>query len=171
MPHRSPVMFPAACAPSDPRLLRRADLLRDFLAVVNAGGIRAAAERVHLSQSALTRRIQELERLLDVQLFERHSLGMLLTRFGEVLRHHAQLVDLNCHYAVSELEDLRDGGAGELRLAAGPAWDAALVPDAIVAVQKTFPKIRFFVTDRHNDSTLPLLRDARIDLVLGAIPD
>lgn len=171
MPHRAPEpLAPPTTVQSAPRLLRRADLLRDFLAVVNAGGIRAAAEQVHLSQSALTRRVQELERLLDVQLFERHALGMRLTRFGEVLRHHAQLVDLNCYYAATELEDLRDGGAGELRLAAGPAWDAALVPDAIAAVQKTFPRIRFFVTSRHNDSTLPMLSDARLDLVLGSIP-
>jgi len=155
----------------DTQLLRRSDLLLDFLAVVNEGGIRAAAGRVHLSQSALTRRIQELERALGVQLFERHSLGMRLTRFGEVLRHHAQLVDLACHHAVSELHDLRDGGAGELRLAAGPAWDSGLVPDAIVSVQQAFPRIRFLVSSRHNEGTLPLLTDARIDLVLGAIPD
>lgn len=160
-----------AAARAEPRLLRRADLLRDFLAVVDAGGIRAAAEHVHLSQSALTRRIQELERLLDVLLFDRHATGMRLTRFGEVLRHHAQLVDLSCHDALSELDDLRDGGAGELRVAAGPAWDAALVPDAILAVQKAYPKIRFFVTSRHNDTTLPMLSDARLDLVLGSIPD
>jgi len=151
-------------------LLGRADLLRDFLAVVNEGGIRAAAGRVHLSQSALTRRIQELERALGEQLFERHSLGMRLTRFGDVLRHHAQLVDLACHDAVSELHDLREGGAGELRLAAGPAWDSGLVPDAIAAVQQRFPTIRFLVNSRHNEDTLPLLTDARIDLVLGALP-
>jgi len=155
----------------DTRLLPRADLLRDFLAVVIEGGIRPAALRVHLSQSALTRRIQELERTLGAQLFERHALGMRLTRFGEVLRHHAQLIDLSCYYAVSELTDLRDGGAGELRVAAGPAWDSALVPDAIVAVQKRYPKIRFLVSSRHNEDTLPLLTDARIDVVLGAIPE
>ncbi|MCB2041263.1 MAG: LysR family transcriptional regulator, partial [Rhodoferax sp.] len=81
MPHRAPEpLAPPTTVQSAPRLLRRADLLRDFLAVVNAGGIRAAAEQVHLSQSALTRRVQELERLLDVQLFERHALGMRLTR-------------------------------------------------------------------------------------------
>ena len=152
-------------------LLRRADLLRDFLAVVAQGGIRAAATSVHLSQSALTRRIQELERELGVELFERHSHGMRLTRFGEVLRHHAQQVDLACQYAVSELDDLRDGGAGELRLAAGPAWAYALVPDAISTVQSSFPKTRFLVSNRHNESTLPLLGDARIDLVLGSLPE
>lgn len=152
-------------------LLHRSDLLRDFLAVVTEGGVRAAAARVHLSQSALTRRIQELERTLNVQLFERNAQGMRLTRFGEALRHHAQLIDQTCHYAVSELNDLREGGAGELRLAAGPAWDSALVPDAIIEVQKVYPKIRFLVSSRHNEGTLPLLADARIDLVLGAIAE
>jgi LysR family transcriptional regulator, regulator of abg operon len=65
------------------RLARRAHLLPDFLAVARAGGIRQAAEQVAITQSALTRRVQELESALGVSLFERSVLGMRLTPFGE----------------------------------------------------------------------------------------
>src|SRR5438045_2133765 len=103
------------------RLARRAHLLPDFLAVARAGGIRQAAEQVAITQSALTRRIQELESTLGVTLFERSVLGMRLTPFGQTLRHHAELIEVDCGYAAAEISELLEGQAGELRVAAGPA--------------------------------------------------
>ena len=77
---------------SPARLLRRSHLLGDFLTVIAEGSIRQAADKIAISQSALTRRIQDLEEGLGASLFERTSRGMTLTPFGEVLKHHAQLV-------------------------------------------------------------------------------
>ncbi|NRP28102.1 HTH-type transcriptional activator CmpR [Marinobacterium sp. xm-d-420] len=58
--------------------------LRVFIEVSNAGGISLAAERVFLSQPAMTQAIAKLERLLGVKLFERQSSGMYLTEAGGV---------------------------------------------------------------------------------------
>lgn len=153
------------------KLLRRAHLLGDFLAVADTGAIRAAAAKQNLSQSAITRRIQDLEGEVGVELFERHPHGMTLTRFGKALKHHAELVALTCNYAVSEINDLLGGGTGELRIAAGPAWGYALVPDAIAAVQADMPKVRIHLLSRLNETTLPMLSDGRLDVVLGGLPD
>ena len=153
------------------RLTRRAHLLPDFLAVVREGGIRQAAEKVHLSQSALTRRIQELEQELGVRLFERSARGMALTKFGDALKHHAQLIELNCNYAVGEINDLIAGDAGELRIAAGPAWAYSLVPDALVQLQRQFPRVNVELVSRMNDVTLPMLTAGRLDMVLGGLPE
>ncbi len=153
------------------RLLRRAHLLGDFLAVADAGAIRAAAAQQNLSQSAITRRIQELEGELGVELFERHPHGMTLTKFGTALKHHADLVALTCNYAVGEINDLLGGGTGELRVAAGPAWGYALVPDAIAAVQTIMPRVRIHLLNRLNETTLPMLSDGRLDVVLGGLPE
>lgn len=152
------------------KLLRRANLLADFLAVVDAGTLRAAAQQRHLSQSALTRRIQDLEGELGVRLFDRHVRGMTLTPFGAALRRHAQLIDLSCNYAVGEINDLLGGGAGELRIAAGPAWGYRMVPDAIAAMQEKLPRTRVNLLNRLNETTLPMLSEGRLDLVLGGLP-
>lgn len=152
------------------RMSRRAHLLADFLAVARAGGIRQAAERGAISQSALTRRIQELEQALDVHLFERSVHGMALTPFGTALLHHAELVEMNCTYAASELADLLSGGAGELRLAAGPAWAYELAPDAVARLSARLPGVKVSMLTRMNESTLPMLEAGRLDVVLGGLP-
>ena len=155
---------------SPARLLRRSHLLGDFLTVIAEGSIRQAADKIAISQSALTRRIQDLEEGLGASLFERTSRGMTLTPFGEVLKHHAQLVAITCQYAVSEISELLEGEAGELRISAGPAWAYALVPDAIAAMQATRPKIRVTLLDLINDVSLPMLASGLLDVVLGGLP-
>ena len=95
---------------------------------------------------------------------------MTLTPFGEVLKHHAQLVAITCQYAVSEISELLEGEAGELRISAGPAWAYALVPDAIAAMQATRPKIRVTLLDLINDVSLPMLASGLLDVVLGGLP-
>ena len=155
---------------SPARLLRRSHLLGDFLTVIAEGSIRRAADKIAISQSALTRRIQDLEEGLGASLFERTSRGMTLTPFGAVLKHHAQLVAITCQYAVSEISELLEGEAGELRISAGPAWAYALVPDAIAAMQATRPKIRVTLLDLINDVSLPMLASGLLDVVLGGLP-
>ena len=51
--------------------------LRDFLAVAERGGVRAAARHLGLAQPAITRSIHELEKELGVALFERHTLSLI----------------------------------------------------------------------------------------------
>lgn len=152
------------------RLMRRSHLLGDFLMVAAEGGIRQAADKIAISQSALTRRIQDLEAELGASLFERTSRGMTLTPFGEVLKHHAQLVAITCQYAATEISDLLEGEAGELRLSAGPAWAYSLVPDAIAAMQSERPKIRVTLLDLVNEVSLPMLSSGLLDVVLGGLP-
>lgn len=152
------------------RLARRAHLLGDFLAVVRAGGVRQAADHLSVTQSALTRRIQDLERALGVSLFERSARGMTLTAFGQALRHHAELVEMNCSYAVAEIGGLLDGAGGELRIGAGPAWAYELAPRAVAEVKRRLPGVAVHVLVRMNRHTLPMLVAGQLDVVLGGLP-
>ncbi|HIC79999.1 MAG TPA: LysR family transcriptional regulator, partial [Kiloniellaceae bacterium] len=64
--------------------------LRQFLAVAEAGTLRAAARRLNMSQPPLTARIRLLEDRLGVQLFERSVKGMRLTPAGAALAEDAR---------------------------------------------------------------------------------
>jgi len=163
-------MYPSSKPSVASRLARRVHLLGDFLAVARAGGIRQAAEQVSVTQSALTRRIQELELALDVVLFERSAKGMSLTPFGQALRHHAEMVEMNCTYAAAEISQLVEGDSGELRIAAGPAWAYQLAPDAIAQVKRQFPGVKVSLLGRLNEATLPMLAEGRLEAVLGGLP-
>src|SRR5262245_65358291 len=63
--------------------------LEVFLAVARAGSFRRAAERVHLSQPALSQHVGELERGLGARLFERRGRSVALTEAGRILEDHA----------------------------------------------------------------------------------
>jgi len=67
-----------------------AEQLYAFWMVVTSGGVRRAAERMNLSQPAVTARIKNLEDMLSVQLFDREGQGMPLTKRGRRLLHYAE---------------------------------------------------------------------------------
>ena len=75
------------------------DKLKIFHAVAEAGSFTKATINLHLSQSAISRQIQSLERDLKVQLFERHARGLILTANGEYLFKTA-------HEVISKLKDV-----------------------------------------------------------------
>lgn len=64
--------------------------LRVFLAVANEGSTLKASEKLHLTQSAVSKQIQALETLLDVELFQRGPRGLTLTEAGEIYRPYAE---------------------------------------------------------------------------------
>ena len=66
--------------------------LRTFAAVAEEGHLTRAAERLHLSQPAVSGHIKALEQELDVRLFERTATGMVLTEPGRQLLGHANKV-------------------------------------------------------------------------------
>jgi DNA-binding transcriptional LysR family regulator len=151
-------------------MIRRIQLLRYFLAVARSGSIRQAADSVHLSQPALTRRIQDLESDLGVTLFERTPRGMALTRFGEVVLHHAQAIDTSCDFALKEINDLATGETGELRIGTGPAWAFSLVPDTVAQLRNALPRVKVQFFDWVNERMLPMLLEGQLDILVGGIP-
>ena len=66
--------------------------LRHFVMVVDTGNLSRAAERVAISQPALTRSIKNLEESLGVELLERKPRGVVPTEAGVTLYHHSKMV-------------------------------------------------------------------------------
>jgi len=146
-------------------------LLRQFLAVADHGGVRAAAGALGLSQPALTKNIHQLEQDLGVSLFERHSRGMALTAFGEVLRRRAALMDLEYRYALAEIEALRGGGSGVIRIGAGPVWSYRYLPVAIAELHRRYPNAQVHLQTGVSSVLFPALREGELDLCTGAVDD
>jgi LysR family transcriptional regulator of gallate degradation len=102
--------------------------LRAFLVVADSGSISKAAETLYRAASAISRSIRELEIVLQVELFERKSKGMLLTIFGQALQYRARR-------AAQEFTQAREDLAGRLRKAGGypgaPVFDMAFNADRL----------------------------------------
>ena len=83
-----------------------------FLTVLETGSLTAAAERLGLTQQALSRSLARLEEQLGGKLFDREARGMIVTRLGDTIAEHARPI-------VAEARRLRDAANAELGLERG----------------------------------------------------
>jgi len=90
--------------------------LRTFAAVAETGHLTRAAERLHVSQPAVSAQIKALEEVLDVRLFERGPAGMTLTRAGASLLEEARKVLAAAENMKSAAKALKGEVSGRLRI-------------------------------------------------------
>jgi DNA-binding transcriptional LysR family regulator len=79
------------------------ELARTFLVVVSTGSFVHAAERLHVTQSTVSGRIQRLEQALGAELFVRNKAGTTLTAAGQQFQRHASLLTLTVEQARQEI--------------------------------------------------------------------
>jgi DNA-binding transcriptional LysR family regulator len=80
------------------------------------------------------------------------------------------MIDTECRFASSELEALRHGHRGQLRIGGGPFWGATLLPRAIGRLHARFPDVRINLEIGVNNALHPKLLDGELDLVVSAKP-
>jgi DNA-binding transcriptional LysR family regulator len=114
--------------------------LRTFLAVVRLGGIRKAANGMHITQPAVTARIKALEATLAAELFDRSSAGMKLTKRGELLLTYAEKFE---HLSEMVARDVihPDGMEGRLRLGVSETIAQCWLPELIARCHRRYPNL------------------------------
>jgi DNA-binding transcriptional LysR family regulator len=141
-----------------------------FLAIAQEGSLRAAAQRLGVTQPALTKAVRRLEQEVGARLFERTVRGVTPTEAGNLLLRHAARMQASLAEAEHEIEALRAGLAGEVRLGAGPTWQHRLLPEALARFRSSRPAIRIVVRAGMDDVLKAELRAGRLDFVLAATP-
>ncbi len=141
-----------------------------FLAAARHGNLRMAAEALQLSQPALSKSLRALERSLGQTLFDRGRFGVRLTEAGEILARRALLMQAEYRSAVAELDAMRGGGTGHVRLGCGPTEANRLLPLALLGFHTRFPGIGVTVHDGLNETLMPLVRSGEIDMALSSVP-
>lgn len=114
-----------------------------FLAVVEEGGVTAAARRLNCVQSNVTARIRSLEATLGVALFHRNGRGVVPTRAGERLLPHARQVNAALRAARDAVRDLLhpDRPAGPLAIGSMETTAACRLPPVLAAYHKAWPEV------------------------------
>ena len=148
------------------------DRVRVFHAVAQAGSFTRAAERLGLSQSAISRQIGALEEDLGTPLFHRHARGLVLTEQGEILLDAAGDVTRRIAMAQTALGESRDAPSGQLRVNAtvgvGTVWLTAHLAEFL----DRYPEIRVTLLITDNDLDLSMREaDVAIRLVRPTQPD
>ncbi|MGQ7844371.1 LysR family transcriptional regulator [Granulosicoccus sp. 3-233] len=138
-----------------------------LLRTAEHGSITRAAEALNIAQPTLTKAIGLLEHRLGVPLFERLPRGVQPTVFGERLLEHARLVEVQLEDAVRDLDTLREGGVGKVRIGAGPSWLRQHLPETIAQVTAERPGIEVHVTGGFDQSLLQGLASGDLDFVVA----
>ncbi len=145
--------------------------LRNLVAVATAGTVRQAARDLNLSQSSVTKSIQQLEKMLGVELLRRGTQGVVPTEAGQVLIARAKVIDAELRHARSEIDDVMGAGVGEIRISASPSVATSLVPRAVLAFKLARPRVSFLVQEGVYPDVLSAVRIGEIDFAICLVPE
>jgi len=144
--------------------------LRAFVEVADAGHFGHAAEHLHLTQPALTQRIQALERELGLQLLERNARGVRLAPSGTVLLPHARRLVQTEDRALGDLKAHLSGLIGRLRIAYQNAGDLSTSGSIIAEYRRRFPGVEVETVSGSSGPNLQLLQDHEVDAAFCLMP-
>ena len=137
-----------------------------FLEIARQGNLSRAAEALHVTQPALTARLQGLESELGGPLFVRGRRGMALTDAGRAFLPYAERAMDALDEGATLLRDLAQGGAGELVVGTAPAVGTYVLPPLLVRFTERHPRVRLVVRTGHSEEILAMALRREIDLGL-----
>ena len=119
---------------------KRSDL-KKFLAVAETGTVLGAADRIAMTQPALSRAIARLEAAFGGKLFERLPTGVRLTEFGATVAEQARHILREMETAEGRVRSALSGHSAGLRVTAGPTWMQAIMPEVVARFHDAYPDI------------------------------
>lgn len=148
----------------------RLEQYRIFNTVAERGSFSAAAEKLYVTQSAVSQAVKQLESSLGVSLLIRSPRGAALTQEGEILYG----------YTSSALELIKAGGRrlaaygdlqeGELRIAAGDTISSYFLLDKLEVFHRKYPGIKIREINRVTGEAAELVKTGQVDLAFGNLP-
>lgn len=117
-------------------------LLQAFASVAEGGSFSIAAEQLHLTQPAVSKRIALLETQLDCKLFDRVGRQITLTEAGRALLPHAQSVLQEIRAAKRHIQDLRGGVTGVLTMGISHHLGLHRLPPILQQFTRSYPEVR-----------------------------
>jgi DNA-binding transcriptional LysR family regulator len=146
------------------------NLMRSLLAVVDAGAITAAADRVGLTQPALSRRISQLEEEFGVALLSRGRKGVELTAAGELVAAEARVLVARYDGLCAQVAAHQRLEGGTIRLGGGATAVSFVLPPAIADFQRDHPAVRFHLKEAGSREVEQDVVSGRLELGMVTMP-
>jgi DNA-binding transcriptional LysR family regulator len=134
--------------------------------VARRGSIRAAAEAVSVTSSAVSQQLAILEREAGVQLLERSGRAVRLTDAALRLVRHADAITGAIAAAEADVASMKTMVTGTLRVAAFPTAARAVMPPVMAALSRLHPELRVTLRDLEADDSLTALQMDEIDIAI-----
>lgn len=124
--------------------------------IARSGSIRKAAERLHISASAINRQLIALEEELGTPLFQRLPRKMVLTAAGEALIHHVRQSFKEIEIAQMKIEELKGLRRGEVTVAMMSGLAANLIPLTAAEFRRANPRVKLHLQQLTTGRTSPM---------------
>jgi len=128
--------------------------LRAFVAVAEMNSFRAAAAALHLSQPAISRRVEKLESALGIRLFERTTRRISLTAVGRDFSHKARSLLDDLEHSLLSMREVAASQMGEVVIACVPSAAYYFLPRVLAQYHKQYPRIRVRILDDSANAVL-----------------
>ena len=121
--------------------------IQAFVSVAELGGFRRAADQLHVTQTALTRRVQHLEAYLGLKLLDRTTRSVALTAVGREFLPKAHAIVFETNTAVAQLKEMSQALRGSFTLACMSTMATRLLPILIRKYADRYPRNRIRLLD------------------------
>ena len=145
----------------------RINQIRDFVAVIQAGSLRAAARALGVSQPGITKSIRQLEAELGAQLLQRSGRGAVATPAGKAFLVRARLVQAELRKVADELKPFQGASEGSVAFGVAPQASMLIVPDAMRQFRHRHPNARVRIVEGVSTALLPAVRDETFDFAIA----
>jgi DNA-binding transcriptional LysR family regulator len=144
--------------------------LRSLVAVADTGSITEAADRIGLTQPALSRRLQQLEEHMGAELLSRGRKGVQLTEIGRLVDSEARNLIARYDHLREQVRTQQGLEGGTVRIGGGATAVSFLLPKAIASFQGNHPGIKFQLKEAGSNEVARDVLSGRLELGLVTMP-
>jgi DNA-binding transcriptional LysR family regulator len=137
--------------------------LKAFLTVARFGSFTSAAQVLHISQPALTVQVQQLERTLNLRLFDRDTRHVVLTPSGHRFAPIFQRLLLELETVIDDAQNFSERRQGIVRLGSIPSVATTYLPDAISSFRERYPQVSFDLRDANGQGVVEMVRSGSVE--------
>ncbi len=140
--------------------------LRAFVLVAETGSFSEAAEKLHLTQPAVSKRVALLEEQLGSELFDRIGRNVSLTEAGEALLPHALAVQRELDAAARSVRDLAGDVSGHLRLATSHHIGLHRLPPVLSQFSRDYPEVQIDIDFMDSEQAHEMILHGQAELAV-----
>lgn len=146
------------------------NLYKTFCAVAENKSFSKAAEKIFISQPAISYNIKELEKNLNVKLFYRTSKGVTLTQEGETLYYYIKNAYDFIYLGEQSVKDSQEILYGNIRIGVPAHIGMFYLSDKIEDFHKKYPNIKFYIQNRSTADMVYMLERHQLDFIIDSYP-
>lgn len=147
------------------------ELLRKFCVVAKYESFTKASNELYISQPALSKSIQKLENLLNIQLFDRNSKNIKLSKSGKTIYHLiSDKMDYLCNIDAVVDSFLKKNYHHRLRIGANSSITREILTPILKKYMNTYQDIKISIENKNTNELISALKNKKLDLVLINLP-